>query len=414
MPRRPLATRVALLGALYLVQGLPFGFQAIALPVMLRRQGIGLEEIGFAGALAAPWMLKLVWAPAVDAYHVGAIGRRRSWILPLQLGLALSCGAAAFVDPEAQLGMLLGLVLAMNLFAATLDVAVDGLAVDLLDPSELGPGNIAQVVGFKLGMLTTGGLMLAYLATLGWPRFFFVMAGLVVAVLVVTLVWREPEAPAAQRSEGIGDVWRAARRAVRLPGAGWVLAFIATYKLGEAAADAMFKPFLVDEGFGDDQIGLWVGTWGTVASLTGSVAGGLLARRLPLLGAVALTAALRALPVAGQWALAAFGPTAAGVIAVTTAEHFFGGALTTAMFAFMMSRVDRRIGATHYTALATVEVLGKAPAGILSGVLARAVGYPGVFAIATLLSVAFLGLLFPVRRAISAPGPGSRDPRPLG
>jgi len=200
MPRRPLATRVALLGALYLVQGLPFGFQAIALPVMLRRQGIGLEEIGFAGALAAPWMLKLVWAPAVDAYHVGAIGRRRSWILPLQLGLALSCGAAAFVDPEAQLGMLLGLVLAMNLFAATLDVAVDGLAVDLLDPSELGPGNIAQVVGFKLGMLTTGGLMLAYLATLGWPRFFFVMAGLVVAVLVVTLVWREPEAPAAQRS----------------------------------------------------------------------------------------------------------------------------------------------------------------------------------------------------------------------
>ena len=127
-----------------------------------------------------------------------------------------------------------------------------------------------------------------------------------------------------------------------------------------------------------------------------------------------LTAALRALPVAGQWALAAFGPTAAGVIAVTTAEHFFGGALTTAMFAFMMSRVDRRIGATHYTALATVEVLGKAPAGILSGVLARAVGYHGVFAIATLLSVAFLGLLFPVRRAISAPGPGSRDPRPLG
>ena len=45
MRRRPLAARVAMLGALYLAQGLPFGFQATALPVMLRRQGVGLEEV---------------------------------------------------------------------------------------------------------------------------------------------------------------------------------------------------------------------------------------------------------------------------------------------------------------------------------------------------------------------------------
>lgn len=414
MRRRPLAARVAMLGTLYLAQGLPFGFQATALPVMLRRQGVGLEEVGFAGALALPWMIKLVWGPAVDAFHVAAIGRRRSWILPLQAGLALSCGAAAFVDPETQLPVLLALVFAMNLCAATLDVAVDGLAIDLLAPDELGPGNIAQVVGFKLGMLTTGGLLLASLSAVGWHGFFAIMAGLVALVLMITIVWREPETGGAERAEGLGEVWRAMKRAVSQPGAAWVLGFIATYKLGEAAADAMFKPFLVDAGFEDFEIGMWVGTWGTVASLTGSIAGGLLARRVPLLRAVAITALLRAGPVAGQWALAWFGPSAASVIAVTTSEHFFGGALTTAMFAFMMSRVDRTIGATHYTALATIEVLGKAPAGILSGVLARALGYAGVFGVATVLSVAFLGLLWPVRRAISGPAPASRAPRSPG
>lgn len=118
------------------------------------------------------------------------------------------------------------------------------------------------------------------------------------------------------------------------------------------------------------------------------------------LGAVALLATLRALPIAGQAVLAlAAGPSEEGVIAVTLSEHFFGGALTTAMFAFMMAEVDRRIGGTHFTALAAVEATGKAPAGFLSGVIARQLGYAGVFAFAAIVSVAFLGWIVPMRRA---------------
>lgn len=46
--------KTALLFTLYLSQGLPFGFQATALPVLLRDKGISLTAIGFAGALACP------------------------------------------------------------------------------------------------------------------------------------------------------------------------------------------------------------------------------------------------------------------------------------------------------------------------------------------------------------------------
>jgi MFS transporter, PAT family, beta-lactamase induction signal transducer AmpG len=63
-----------------------------------------------------------------------------------------------------------------------------------------------------------------------------------------------------------------------------------------------------------------------------------------------------------------------------------------------MSRVDRRIGATHYTLLATVEVWGKLPAGALSGFVAQATSYSTLFALATVLSLAFLALLVPIAR----------------
>ena len=114
--------------------------------------------------------------------------------------------------------------------------------------------------------------------------------------------------------------------------------------------------------------------------------------------AVGVAAVFRALPVAGEWWLSVVEPTEARVVAVTCAEHFFGGALTTALFAFMMSRVDKRIGATHYTLLAAVEVWGKQPAAMVSGWITDATSYPFIFGLAFVLSVAYLLLLVPLSR----------------
>lgn len=397
MPRK-----IAILSLLYFIQGLPYGFQLIALPVYLRAEGMSLTGIGLASALSLPWSLKVLWGPLVDRYGSARFGRRRSWIVPLQAGLASACLVAATIRPESGLPLLLGAVLLMNLFASTMDVAVDGLAVDLLRTEELGYGNIAQVVGYKLGMLTGGGLLVWASAAIGWSGLFLAMAGLVGVVAAITLGFREGMPEAAARSAlptTVPGVLRALGRALRRPGTGWLLLFIATYKLGESMADAMFKPFLFDAGYSAGEIGLWVGTYGMIFSLAGSFLGGIAASRMRLLTAVGITATLRAAAVGGEWWLSLVGPTAARVIAVTSVENLFGGALTTAVFAYMMSRVDRRIGATHFTLLATVEVTGKILAAWLAGALADRLGYSALFALATGLAVLFLGLLVPVDRA---------------
>lgn len=409
MPRSGRLGKLGILWTLYFVQGLPFGFQATALPVYLRSEGMSLQGVGLATALSLPWSLKIFWAPLVDRYGGGRFGRRRSWILPLQLLLAATCAAAAFVPPHEGLTPILVLAFTMNLLAATLDIAVDGLAVDVLELGELGHGNVAQVVGYKAGMLTGGGLLVWASGTIGWEGLFAAMAALVAACFVVTLTWsethqarrREPGSPLVHPR--FGEIFAALRRVVSEPGAGWFLLFVGTYKLGETMADTMFKPFLVDAGYGGQQIGLWVGTWGMLFSIAGSVGGGLMAQRLPLLRAVGIAAALRAIPVAGEWWLSLVDPTPERVIAVTCVEHLFGGALTTTLFAYMMSRIDRRIGATHYTLLAALEVWGKLPAGWVSGFVAAETSYPVLFGVATVLSIAFLALLAPLgARAASA------------
>jgi PAT family beta-lactamase induction signal transducer AmpG len=174
-----------------------------------------------------------------------------------------------------------------------------------------------------------------------------------------------------------------------------LLAVIATYKMGEAMADGMWKPFLVKQaGFTPAQLGQWVGTYGAVAAVIGSIAGGLLARRLSFASALFFAGSFRAMGIVGQWMLAnAGGASKMAVIGVTIFEHFFGGMITPIMFALMMSRVDRSIGATHYTFLATLEVLGKSPTRFFSGVVATYFGYSGVFAAGAFLSFGFLALI---------------------
>ena len=386
--------------SLYFVQGLPFGFQASALPIYLREQGVSLRAIGWASMLALPWLAKVLWAPAVDGVYSQALGRRRSWILPMQLGLAILCVAMAATQ---SLTPLLVLVFAANLFAATLDIAVDGLAVSLLDEEELGIGNTAQVVGFKLGMLTGGGLLVAFSDRIGWQGLFLAMAGLIVAALAYSASQPEPPMDPEPRAEEPSPpasvpVLRTIAELLQTRGTGTLLLVVATYKLGESFADAMFKPFLMDRGYTAAQIGLWLGTWGMVFSLVGSVAGGLMATRFGLFRALVATAAVRVIPLVAQLLLALdpdLGP--ATIIAVTCAEHFFGGALTTAMFAFMMSRVDPRIGGTHFTLLASAEVLGKLPLAPVAGEVAQAHGYVPVFAFAVAASVIYLPLLRLVR-----------------
>lgn len=410
------ARKVAVLSALYLVQGMPYGFVTAALPLLLLERGVSAAALGFTGALFAPYWLKWLLAPLVDRYGSSRLGRRRAWLLPLQLLLAASALAGAFAAGTGRLWPLLSSVLLMNVFAAAQDVAVDGLAVDVLGPAELGGGNAAQVAGYKVGAWVVGGVLVALLGHVGgWPGVFRAMALLALGGFGVALLLREPPASAPARGGqpwALRDVLAALGRALTLPGTGWLLVFVGTYKLGESMLDVYFRPFLVKEaGFSTEAVAFWVNTVGNAVSVLGSVAGGVLATRVRPLRAVGIAAALRVVPLVGEWGLALFGASTASLAVVTCAENFFGGVLTTALFAFMMARVDRRVGASHFTLLATVELLGKMPGGPLAGALyALGWSYADLFGAGVLLSVLFLGLLVPLRRTSAAAAVSASPP----
>ena len=105
--------------------GLPLFLLLNLLPAWLKTEGIGIREIGLFALIQFPYTWKFLWAPLVDRYALPLIGRRRGWMFSSQVLLALSIAALGFLSPQAGLGSIVGVAVAVALLSATQDIVLD-------------------------------------------------------------------------------------------------------------------------------------------------------------------------------------------------------------------------------------------------------------------------------------------------
>ena len=73
-----------LLVLLYFLQGIPMGLASGSVPFLLKKH-LSYGQIGVFSLASYPYSLKLLWSPIVDAVWSPVLGRRKSWIMPIQL-----------------------------------------------------------------------------------------------------------------------------------------------------------------------------------------------------------------------------------------------------------------------------------------------------------------------------------------
>ncbi|CAG9466014.1 unnamed protein product [Pedinophyceae sp. YPF-701] len=155
---------MALLVVLYALQGLPLGLSAGSIPFLLQ-SSTSLTKIGLFSIAGYPYSFKLLWSPIVDTLHLPHLGRRRCWIVPMQIvsGLlmfALADRVQAFVDASDVVAVT-ALFFVLVLLAATQDIAVDGWALELLSPANVEHTSMCQTVGMNIGYFSSFTVFLA-------------------------------------------------------------------------------------------------------------------------------------------------------------------------------------------------------------------------------------------------------------
>jgi len=156
-------------GALaYFAQGIPMGLLHIALPAWLATQDVSAKKIAtFLAIITLPWAFKLLTGPLMDHFEFLPMGKRRPWVIGAQFGMVISLLALMWLDdPVSQLGLLTAISFMINAFTATQDVAVDGMAIDMVPLEEEGRLNafmsFGKAVGWALTSAITGTLLVLY------------------------------------------------------------------------------------------------------------------------------------------------------------------------------------------------------------------------------------------------------------
>jgi MFS transporter, PAT family, beta-lactamase induction signal transducer AmpG len=399
--------RIAAIFAMGFSSGLPLALSSGTLFYWLRKLELDLTTIGLFASVGLPYSLKFLWAPLFDHARIPGLarllGRRRSWALATQCGLAVSILALGASDPTAHLFGTALAALAVAFFSASQDVVIDAYRIDVLRPEEQGAGAAATQLGYRIGMLASGAGALALADFLPWTTVFLVMASLLPVGMAAVLLAPEPPAPAEPApSPGAAPGLAATlRSAVVEPIAdfvgrrGWVaiLLLALLYKFGDALGGTMANPFYQDLGFSGVEIGSVTKIWGVIASMLGITAGGALVARIGTFRALLVGGVLQAATNLLYSALALLGHSLPMLALTVGADNFTGGLGSAAFVAYLSALCHARFTATQYALLTSLMAGGRTVLSSGSGWLAERLGWAPFYAATAGLALPGLLLL---------------------
>ncbi|ORX89109.1 MFS general substrate transporter [Basidiobolus meristosporus CBS 931.73] len=264
-----------------LLQGIPVGLTLGSIPFLLKSK-MSYSQIGIFSLAGYPYSLKLLWSPFVDSIYSKTIGRRKTWIVPIQLitsAMFFWLGAnidGLMNDDEVKVYGLTAIFFSLILLCATQDIAVDGWALTLLSKENLSYASTSQTIGLNTGYFLSFTVFLAlnspefcnkYIRTipedvgaisLGGYFTFWAAMYLVVTLWLIVVKKEEPSHEENDEHTDVKSVYRTMISICSLPHMKRFLAILLIAKIGFIANDAVTGLKLLEKGFNKEDLALAV------------------------------------------------------------------------------------------------------------------------------------------------------------
>jgi len=373
--------------------GVPLLLTLSVLQAWMKEEGVDLSVIGLFALVGLPYTLKFFWSPVVDRFTLPFLGRRRGWLLVVQVLLVVAIAGLGLSNPGENPWLVAFAALLVTFFSASQDIVVDAYRREDLRDNELGLGSSLYVNGYRVGMLLAGSGGLIMADHFSFQQVYLILAASLLVGIVTTLLCREPDVP-----EGTP---RTIKEAVIEPFIEYfnrdqailILSFILLYKIGDQMASTMTTPFYLDIGFTKTEIGAVAKLFGFWATIAGGLLGGIVLLRTTIRKALYGFGILQAVSTAGFSLLAIIGynvPLLAGVIAF---ENLSGGMGTAVYVAYMASITNKKFTATQYALLSSLMGVPRVLASAPTGFMVESLGWVVFFIVCTLVAVPGLVLL---------------------
>lgn len=372
--------------------GLPLALSTGTLQAWLTIEGVDLKTLGWLSLVGLPYTYKFAWAPAIDRYRLpfDFAGRRRGWLVFFLVSMSIVLFLISQSSPLQENGIfriaLLALLLA--LFSASFDVVFDAWRAESLSKNLLGLGAAWSVIGYRIAMLTSGGLALLLADLyLGFEGVYKFLALICLLLGIIAALSPEPNnsKPPTTLLKAVVEPFK---EFFGRKGAILVLVTIIMYKLGDAFTVSLSTAFLIrGAGFSPAEVGAISKGAGLAATLFGGLFGGLILTRFSLLRCLVIFGVLQAITNLGFLWLATYEAKLTGMAIVIILENLAGGMGTAAFVALLMTLCDSRFTATQFALLSALASIGRVFVGPMAGEISYEYGWQVFFAISFIVAI---------------------------
>jgi PAT family beta-lactamase induction signal transducer AmpG len=380
--------------------GLPLVLTSSTLQAWFTVTGASLLAIGSLSLIGQPYVYKFLWAPLLDRWIPPLLGRRRGWIILLQLALILAIFGMALTNPHTNASLLITVAFLVAFLSASQDIAIDAYRTDILKPCERGLGTTLYSWGYRAAMLVSGALALALAEHIGWRSTYLLMAGLIAIGLFGAWFGEEPnddqeKHPPTSLHSAIVDPFKEflSRKSAWL-----ILLFIVLYKFGDALSVSLTTPFLIRGlGFSLSTVAFVNKGVGFFAAMLGLLAGGVLMARISLFRALLYFGILQAVAILTLLKLALVGHNYHWLIFAVSVDNFCNAIGSIAFVALLMSLCNHRYTATQFALFSALAGVGRVFVGPLAGLIVNHYNWPVFFLASLAACLPGLGLLWYLR-----------------
>lgn len=251
----------------------------------------------------------------------------------------------------------------------------------------------ARTAMYRIAMNLSGGLAISLAGEFGWTAVNALLAFCYLPCLLITLWADEPEVKQKAPTTLREAVWEPFLGLLQRPRAIEILAFVVLFKLADAFAQSLQRPFFRELGFDLWDVGIVSSTIGTFGIMIGTVIGGLMTTSLGLGRALWITGFLQAFSNAGYAWVSEAGPVSWVLYTATTFEYVSSGLGTRAFGVLLLRLTEKRFSATQYALLSSLFALPRIFAGPPSGLLADTLGWTNFFLLTIVMAIPGLVML---------------------
>lgn len=405
--------------SLYFAEGTPMVAVSVVAAIMYKNLGLSNKDIAlYTGLMYLPWTVKPLWAPVVELFKT-----KRFFVLATEFLMALCFAALGFaLRMPSFLSLSIGLLWVTGFASATQDIAADGVFISSLTPPQQGAYAGVQGGFWNLAkFLVTGPLVtltghLHEQRGLDWFQSWQIIMMLFGVIMGALWLWHLkvlPPGDAAQEGKvtlassfsTMAEAWTSFFGKPRILA---MLAVVFFYRLGEGFIEKMGPLFLMDDrsagglGMLNSTLGNINGSVGTIAYITGTLVGGMLAAKYGLRRVFVPLAFALNVPHITYFYLSQSLPTDLVLITVVVAIEKLGyGFGSVGLILYMMQQLaPGRFRTAHYAFATGIMALCMMLTGMISGSIQQAMGHKWFFAFVLAMSVPpiFIAMWAPFRQ----------------